>query len=146
MTNEEWCRTVLERVFPKSTIPSQPLPPALYGIAGKIWRDWQQMKGFTQTTDVFARNNPSFPPDPMWLAKVAVSAGWRTLTTQSFDPWFRDRKSTRLNSSHLGISYAVFCLKKTEWRRSRKHRQDGPKRSGHARGPGLRRRAAGASD
>src|SRR5205807_4699559 len=25
---------------------------------------------------------------------------------------FRDRKSTRLNSSHLVISYAVFCLKK----------------------------------
>src|SRR5262245_65344547 len=25
-----------------------------------------------------------------------------------------DRKSTRLNSSHLGISYAVFCLKKTK--------------------------------
>src|SRR5258705_10033338 len=24
----------------------------------------------------------------------------------------RDRKSTRLNSSHLGISYAVFCFKK----------------------------------
>src|SRR5262245_62815850 len=27
-------------------------------------------------------------------------------------PWSADRKSTRLNSSHLGISYAVFCLKK----------------------------------
>src|SRR5262245_62423100 len=27
-------------------------------------------------------------------------------------PRRRDRKSTRLNSSHLGISYAVFCLKK----------------------------------
>src|ERR1035438_10601460 len=27
-------------------------------------------------------------------------------------PGSRDRKSTRLNSSHLGISYAVFCLKK----------------------------------
>src|SRR5262245_64971782 len=27
-------------------------------------------------------------------------------------PSRRDRKSTRLNSSHLGISYAVFCLKK----------------------------------
>src|SRR5437899_6437048 len=26
--------------------------------------------------------------------------------------WLTDRKSTRLNSSHLGISYAVFCLKK----------------------------------
>src|SRR5262245_62667379 len=28
-----------------------------------------------------------------------------------------DRKSTRLNSSHLGISYAVFCLKKKRKRR-----------------------------
>src|ERR1035441_8655967 len=27
---------------------------------------------------------------------------------------FVDRKSTRLNSSHLGISYAVFCLKKKQ--------------------------------
>src|SRR2546430_9181570 len=26
--------------------------------------------------------------------------------------WWRDRKSTRLNSSHSQISYAVFCLKK----------------------------------
>src|SRR6266446_10279155 len=50
----------------------------------------------------------------------------KTLTTkdtkdhkgaQSFFPWCDfvcalDRKSTRLNSSHLVISYAVFCLKK----------------------------------
>src|SRR5262245_64701717 len=28
------------------------------------------------------------------------------------EPSATDRKSTRLNSSHLGISYAVFCLKK----------------------------------
>src|SRR3712207_7744524 len=27
-------------------------------------------------------------------------------------PAYRDRKSTRLNSSHANISYAVFCLKK----------------------------------
>src|SRR5690625_6357453 len=27
----------------------------------------------------------------------------------------RDRKSTRLNSSHVAISYAVFCLKKTKY-------------------------------
>src|SRR5690625_6343357 len=26
--------------------------------------------------------------------------------------WMADRKSTRLNSSHVAISYAVFCLKK----------------------------------
>src|SRR2546430_6056168 len=30
----------------------------------------------------------------------------------------RDRKSTRLNSSHSQISYAVFCLKKKEERRT----------------------------
>src|SRR5256885_13069707 len=30
----------------------------------------------------------------------------------------RDRKSTRLNSSHLVISYAVFCLKKKKNKRS----------------------------
>src|SRR5262245_2929003 len=34
---------------------------------------------------------------------VAVDPTWRT----------QDRKSTRLNSSHLGISYAVFCLNTT---------------------------------
>src|SRR5439155_27187782 len=30
----------------------------------------------------------------------------------------RDRKSTRLNSSHVAISYAVFCLKKKKNRRA----------------------------
>src|SRR5205814_9753017 len=35
------------------------------------------------------------------------SRRWRRRAIRS-----RDRKSTRLNSSHLGISYAVFCLKK----------------------------------
>src|SRR5258705_4807718 len=33
----------------------------------------------------------------------------------------KDRKSTRLNSSHLGISYAVFCLKKKKKERTRDH-------------------------
>src|SRR5205814_5351497 len=35
-------------------------------------------------------------------------------------PW-TDRKSTRLNSSHLGISYAVFCLKKKKKKKKKKH-------------------------
>src|SRR5438045_7016291 len=44
--------------------------------------------------------------------------GWRlwverdVLARTSLSTQRRDRKSTRLNSSHLGISYAVFCLKK----------------------------------
>src|SRR5436853_5796877 len=33
-----------------------------------------------------------------------------------------DRKSTRLNSSHLGISYAVFCLKKKRKDKGDTHR------------------------
>src|SRR3712207_7986700 len=33
-----------------------------------------------------------------------------------------DRKSTRLNSSHANISYAVFCLKKKK-RKKKKHQQ-----------------------
>src|SRR5699024_12452821 len=32
--------------------------------------------------------------------------------TYHYDPEYEDRKSTRLNSSHVSISYAVFCLKK----------------------------------
>src|SRR3712207_7212397 len=32
-----------------------------------------------------------------------------------------DRKSTRLNSSHANISYAVFCLKKKKTYRSKSH-------------------------
>src|ERR1035441_10898136 len=39
----------------------------------------------------------------------SVNRVWFTLV----DKTYADRKSTRLNSSHLGISYAVFCLKKT---------------------------------
>src|SRR5437868_14404944 len=31
---------------------------------------------------------------------------------QGLQATFEDRKSTRLNSSHVSISYAVFCLKK----------------------------------
>src|SRR5947199_6485854 len=34
-----------------------------------------------------------------------------------------DRKSTRLNSSHLGISYAVFCLKKKKDDGQSRHRR-----------------------
>src|SRR5205814_8114547 len=41
---------------------------------------------------------------------VRVPAG--SLTYEAQRPALEDRKSTRLNSSHLGSSYAVFCLKK----------------------------------
>src|SRR5262245_65208947 len=41
------------------------------------------------------------------------TAAWRgAMTLAAISALHQDRKSTRLNSSHLGISYAVFCLKK----------------------------------
>src|SRR5437899_8654275 len=52
-------------------------------------------------------------------AMASKSRGWQVCQRKfSTGPrkflriWSVDRKSTRLNSSHLGISYAVFCLKK----------------------------------
>src|SRR5438045_5660629 len=48
-------------------------------------------------------------------------------------PLDRDRKSTRLNSSHLGISYAVFCLKKKKNTKERQSERD-EKQKVHASG------------
>src|SRR5699024_12423679 len=42
-----------------------------------------------------------------------------------------DRKSTRLNSSHVSISYAVFCLKQKKRTRHRTRSQEGPTASGY---------------
>src|SRR5207249_8433453 len=42
---------------------------------------------------------------------VTVGLPERFAVPQLGTPW-KDRKSTRLNSSHVSISYAVFCLKK----------------------------------
>src|SRR5947199_5502357 len=51
------------------------------------------------------------------------SAGWScSPASAAWTPGeAQDRKSTRLNSSHLGISYAVFCLKKKNELRLRDH-------------------------
>src|SRR5262245_62802751 len=48
------------------------------------------------------------------LASVPLQDGARAASVlkAAAAAGFPDRKSTRLNSSHLGISYAVFCLKK----------------------------------
>src|SRR5690242_21079325 len=45
-------------------------------------------------------------------AAPSVSAVLYRPAARSESPPARDRKSTRLNSSHMSISYAVFCLKK----------------------------------
>src|SRR5690625_6675032 len=50
---------------------------------------------------------PAFTRLRQSVEEIAI-AGISTSET----PLFGDRKSTRLNSSHVAISYAVFCLKK----------------------------------
>src|ERR1035441_11026127 len=49
---------------------------------------------------------------PAFVAVVAAAGCLAVDDLYVHIPSLRDRKSTRLNSSHLGISYAVFCLKK----------------------------------
>src|SRR3989454_9670574 len=55
--------------------------------------------------EMFARIKAS-PYRKNFKVIVGGSGGWQIIQTNT------DRKSTRLNSSHLVISYAVFCLKK----------------------------------
>src|SRR2546427_3205925 len=50
-----------------------------------------------------------FPPGPALAVRAALEA---VAAHPDFLRGYGDRKSTRLNSSHSQISYAVFCLKK----------------------------------
>src|SRR5256885_11878348 len=53
-----------------------------------------------------------FTRDGRNASRATVAFGGGTYATNAFDATEGDRKSTRLNSSDLVISYAVFCLKK----------------------------------
>src|SRR5256885_9256075 len=59
-----------------------------------------------------------------------LSVAYRQMESFNADVAHEDRKSTRLNSSHLVISYAVFCLKKKtitkQLQEQRLRRQPGP--------------------
>src|SRR3989442_5530900 len=48
----------------------------------------------------------------LWEAVGRASNPLLAVPPSAVVPALRDRKSTRLNSSHVRISYAVFCLKK----------------------------------
>src|SRR5256885_13179617 len=78
----------------------------------------------TATTEIYTLSLHDALPIFGWTYSVADAStdylAQGESATESFtvalSPWARrprrDRKSTRLNSSHLVISYAVFCLKK----------------------------------
>src|SRR5699024_12705422 len=62
------------------------------------------------------RDLHSFPTrrssDLGWNFAIVTDETGGVSTGNRDSQWRRDRKSTRLNSSHVSISYAVFCLKK----------------------------------
>src|SRR5256885_10788876 len=64
-----------------------------------------------------------------------VVAGRKRGVSEPVDP--QDRKSTRLNSSHLVISYAVFCLKKKKQRARAASRVRRAPHAGRTSTPGL---------
>src|SRR2546430_13721990 len=67
------------------------------------------MKGSSRRISPWAWVEPShFAPPPGEVALGSLTPR-RALGKEPFET---DRKSTRLNSSHSQISYAVFCLKK----------------------------------
>src|SRR3712207_8236414 len=60
-------------------------------------------------------------PRPLRRALVRITDGVSRADAERVAPVRQDRKSTRLNSSHANISYAVFCLKKKNPKRRLPH-------------------------
>src|SRR3712207_7755689 len=66
-------------------------------------------------------NGPLGPRSPLGHVDAQIRQGEQACARLEHELREVDRKSTRLNSSHANISYAVFCLKK------KKHHQLGHK-------------------
>src|ERR1035437_5134116 len=64
-------------------------------------------------------------------ATHSIVARWPTRWPMSKMTCTIDRKSTRLNSSHANISYAVFCFKKKDKNHTEHNRLHNPKATPH---------------
>src|SRR5258708_13448120 len=98
------CRLV-DEVGRSATLPWNERPSAV-AYLGSI-SERRGIRGILQALALF----PSDRSVQMMLAGSFSREGLRT-ELERLPGWGRDRKSTRLNSSHQIISYAVFCLKK----------------------------------
>src|SRR5215471_1939814 len=78
------------------------------------WRHHLFFFNHTATTETYTLSlHDALPISPRWGATGAsVLPAARCSSALMASRFGRDRKSTRLNSSHVEISYAVFCLKK----------------------------------
>ena len=65
-----------------------------------------------------------FTANTMSSAIEAMGLSLPGSSTMAAEDEEKDRKSTRLNSSHANISYAVFCLKKKKKKKEEKKRKN----------------------
>src|SRR2546426_2465043 len=70
--------------------------------------DWRPFPAFPPSVRLAVVVGQPSEPGP-YVIRVKVPSGVKMMPHRHPE---EDRKSTRLNSSHLVISYAVFCLKK----------------------------------
>src|SRR5690625_6556587 len=76
-----------------------------------------------------AKPEPPGKPSCTNTVAACVSRCW-ALATPPISHLSQDRKSTRLNSSHVAISYAVFCLKKKKQEaKQERHARQTPNRA-----------------
>src|SRR5437868_11446230 len=84
---------------------------ALKGYTARIGKLNFHPLGFALDLDDVVVTQDEHPePAVIRLERLSASVHWRALLSGKLVA--EDRKSTRLNSSHVSISYAVFCLKK----------------------------------
>src|SRR5439155_8399496 len=76
-------------------------------------------------------NEPSNRPRSSWGPNPEGAFAWLKFRRSESKTRRRDRKSTRLNSSHVAISYAVFCLKKKKKQNSTSKRTSNFKNNYH---------------
>src|SRR3712207_7917818 len=94
--------TATTETYPLSLHDALPISMAAAGLdAAGVGRDEQALRRVGTFVELHVEQG-----------RALVDTGAAVGVASSIWPHGRDRKSTRLNSSHANISYAVFCLKK----------------------------------
>src|SRR2546430_11631060 len=90
--------------------PLFPSPP----LSGLVWSVLQEDSGYRDRTAILITADHGRGDTPAdWRDHGSKISGAENIWMAFIGPeWARDRTSTRLNSSHSQISYAVLCLKK----------------------------------
>src|SRR5205814_8823889 len=96
-------------IYTLSLHDALPISPSTFRISGRVM-DAITGQPLARASVALNPSNPLNNPNSPDSGRVEVTDAEGVFAFAGVPPG--DRKSTRLNSSHLGISYAVFCLKK----------------------------------